>query len=140
MDFSEIASVSGKGGLYKVLTPTRTGVILESLDEKKSKLVAGMQSRISVLKEISIFTTDQDGAVALEEVLRKMHAEFGDDLGVDTQSDTEELRAFVKHVLPNYDQERVYPSDMKKLVAWYYILLKEVPEVFASPAEEKTDK
>ena len=73
MEFSDIASVSGKGGLFKIVSPTRTGVVLESLDEHKKKLVASMHNKVSVLSEISIFTTDSDGAVPLEEVMRKIH-------------------------------------------------------------------
>ena len=56
MNFKDIATVAGKPGLYKILKPTRSGVILESLDEKKAKLVAGMSMRVSILSDISIYT------------------------------------------------------------------------------------
>lgn len=138
MDLNEIASISGKGGLFHIVKPTRSGVIVESLDEQKKKLVIGANHRVSVLKEVSIYTTDAEGSVPLEEVFRKIHEEFGDDPGVDT-SDAEELKAFTKHIIPEYDEERVYPSDMKKLVSWYNILLKNAPEVFEKKEEEKTE-
>ena len=65
MDISEIASVSGKGGLYKILKPGKTGVVLESMDASKTKIVAGATHRISVLNEISIYTTTKEGTVPL---------------------------------------------------------------------------
>ncbi|WKN32290.1 DUF5606 domain-containing protein [Porifericola rhodea] len=135
MDLNEIASISGKGGLFHIVKPTRSGVIVESLDDQKKKLVIGANHRVSVLKEVSIYTTDAEGAVPLEDVFKKIHDEFGDDPGVDT-SDSEELKAFTKHVIPEYDEERVYPSDMKKLVNWYKILLQYAPEIFEDKKEE----
>src|SRR6188768_1527389 len=110
MKLSEIASVSGKGSLYKVVAPTKSGVILESLDEAKTKLVASASTRISLLHEISIYTTTKEGTVPLEEVLKKIKKEFNTDLGVDSNSDASELKAFMKSVLPEYDEARVYVS------------------------------
>ena len=116
MTLAEIASVSGKGGLFKVVAPTKSGVILESMDEAKTKLVATTSHRLSLLHEISIYTTTKEGTVPLEDVLKKINADFGDDLGVDGNSDSEELKSFMKAVLPTYDENRVYISDIKKLV------------------------
>ena len=136
MKLSDIASVSGKGGLFKVVSPTKAGVILESLDESKSKFVATTHHRISVLHEISIYTTTKDGTVPLEDVLKKIYADYGKDPGVDGNSDATELRAFLKSVLPEFDEERVYVSDIKKLAKWYSVLLSYAPEVFSSEKEE----
>ena len=133
MDLSKIASIAGKGGLFRIMKPTRTGVIVEPLNDQKKKLVIGANYRVSVLQEVSIYTTDGEGSIPLEEVFAKIQQEFGDDLGVDT-SDAEELKAFLKHVVPNYDTERVYTSDMKKLVNWYNILSQHAPEVLSSDA------
>jgi hypothetical protein len=130
MELKEIASISGKGGLYKVLKPTKSGVILEALDESKSKLVASATQRLSLLNEISIYTTDKEGTVSLESVLKKINMDFGKDLGVDPESDATELKAFLKSVLPEYDEDRVYVSDIKKLVKWYGVLSHYAPEVF----------
>jgi hypothetical protein len=135
MTLSQIASISGKGGLFKVLAPTKSAIVLESLDEKKSRMVATTHHRVSLLHEISIYTTDKEGTVPLGDVLKKMYAEFGDDPGVDANSDPTELKAFIKSVLPNYDESRVYVSDIKKLVKWYSILLQYAPEVLQEDAE-----
>ena len=130
MKLAEIASVSGKGGLYKVVTSTKSGLILESLDEAKTKLVASGSQRISILHEISIYTNTKEGTAALEDVLKKIHQMYGNDPGVDGESDTNELKAFLKSVLPEYDEDRVYVSDIRKLVKWYGILIKYAPDLF----------
>lgn len=137
MTLSDIATISGKGGLFKVLAPTKSGVILESLDDAKSKMVATTNHRLSLLNEISIYTTTKEGTVGLEDVLKKIHKEFNDDLGVDVNSDPSELKAFMKSVLPDYDEDRVYLSDIKKLVKWYDSILKHAPELFASSVENQ---
>ena len=71
MTLADIASISGKGGLFKVVAPTKSGVILESLDDAKTKLVATTSHKLSLLHEISIYTTTKEGTVPLEEVLKK---------------------------------------------------------------------
>ncbi|SMD41901.1 hypothetical protein SAMN00777080_0435 [Aquiflexum balticum DSM 16537] len=136
MKFNEIATVSGKSGLYKVLKPTRGGVILESMDEKKSKLVVGANQRVSILGEISMYTMTEEGATPLEEVMKKIEKEFQGDLGLDATADADELNAFLKHVLPDYDDTKVYPSDIKKLVSWYKIIRTFAPETLEEQVEE----
>lgn len=135
--FNEIASVSGKGGLYKVVNPTRTGVILEAMDETKKKLVVGMNAKVSVLSDISIYTTDGEGSVPLETVFRKIYDEFGEDTGLGKQSDADELKSFMKFILPAYDEDRVYVSDIKKVVTWYHQLIQLEPQIFKAEATEK---
>ena len=136
MTLAEIATVSGKGGLYKVLAPTKSGVILESFDEPKTKIVASANHRLSLLNEISMYTTTKEGTIGLEKIKKKMHAEFGNDLGVDVNSDASELKALMKSILPEYDESRVYVSDIKKLVRWYESILKHVPEILNTSHEE----
>ena len=138
MTLSDIATISGKGGLFKVFKPAKSGVILESMDEAKTKLVATPNHRLSLLSEISIYTTTKEGTVALADVLKKIKETFGDDLGLDGDAEGNELKSFLKSVLPDYDENRVYVSDIKKLVKWYGILLKYAPEVFL--LENKEDK
>jgi hypothetical protein len=132
MTLSEIATIAGKGGLFKVMAPTKSGVILESIDEAKTKIVATSSSKLSLLQEISIYTRTKEGNIALEDVLKKIYTEFKDDLGVDANSDSTELKAFMKSIIPVYDEERVYTSDIKKLVKWYGIIFKHAPEVLSA--------
>ncbi|MEQ8337695.1 MAG: DUF5606 domain-containing protein [Cyclobacteriaceae bacterium] len=140
MELKDIASVSGKGGLFKILSPTRTGAVLESLDNQKKKMIVGAHSKVSVLSEISIYTTDADGSKPLEEVLKKIHKEFNGDTDLDSSSAPDELKSFLKFILPEYDEARVYVSDIKKLVTWYAILVKEVPEIFTEAKKESKSK
>jgi len=119
-----------------VVAPTKSGVILESLDEAKTKLVATTNHRLSLLNEISIYTTTKEGTVALEDILKKVHKDFGNDLGVDSNSDAVELKAFMKAILPEYDETRVYVSDIKKLVRWYETILKYAPELLTEEKKE----
>lgn len=135
MTLAEIATISGKGGLFKVVAPTKSGVILESLDESKTKLVATSSHRLSLLNEISIYTTTKEGTVALNDVLRKIHADFGSDTGVDGNTDASELKSFMKAILPDYDEDRVYVSDIKKLVKWYELILKYAPEILTETSQ-----
>ena len=139
MTLADIASISGKGGLFKVVAPTKSGVILESLDDAKTKVVATTSHKLSLLHEISIYTTTKEGTVSLEEVLKKIHSDFGEDLGVDSNSDGSELKAFLKAVLPIYDEDRVYVSDIKKLVRWYETILKYAPELLKEKEESKVE-
>lgn len=140
MEIKDIASVSGKPGLYKVIKPTRTGLILESLDGKKAKLVTGPHHRVSLLHEISIYTEDYDKTIPLNEVFSKIYKEFGSDPGVDGKSDPEELKSFLGHIIPDYDKDKVYVSDMKKLASWYGIIVKIAPEILEEKKEEAVSK
>ncbi len=139
MTLAEIATITGKGGLFRVVAPTKSGVILESLDEAKAKMVATTSHRLSLLNEISIYTTTKEGTTPLAEVLKKIKKEFGNDPGVDSNSESGELKSFLKSILPDYDEDRVYVSDIKKLVKWYEIISKFAPEILeeTKKTEEK---
>ena len=136
MELKDIAAVSGKGGLFKVVKPSKSGMILESLDNKKSKIIVGINNQVSLLDEISIYTLDAEGSRPLKEVLQKVQEEFGDDPGVDSKSDPTELKSFLSHILPEHDPDRVYPSDIKKLVSWYKILLREAPDLLTAKSDD----
>ena len=140
MEIKDIAAVSGKGGLFKVIKPTKTGVILESLDDAKAKLVTTMSQKVSVLAEISIYTTGEQESIPLQEVFVKIKNEFGDDLGVDKNSDPDELKSFLAHIMPDYDKDRVYVSDIKKIVNWYLIVYQHAPELLEEIKEETKEE
>ena len=123
MKFTEIAALSGKKGLYKVINPTRSGVVLESLDGTKKRMIVGVSTKVSVFSEISIYVMDEAESVPLQEVFKAIHKMYAGELGLDKKSDPEELKSFFKSILPNYDVDRVYMSDIKKVITWYQILL-----------------
>jgi len=137
MDFNDIATVSGKSGLYKIVSPTRNGMILESMDEQKKRLAVNANSKVSVLGEIGIYTTGKEGSCPIQQVMHKVHLEFAGDTGLTGNSNPEELKSFLKHVLPTYDQDRVYVSDIKKLVNWYHLLAKNHADLLVEKPEEK---
>jgi len=134
MTLREIASISGKPGLFKVVKPTRTGIILESIDEKKKKTIANANSRVSLLEEISIYTST--GSVQLKEVFQEINKAHA--LKIEIDSDEESLFEFIGSVVEDYDQEKVYASDIKKLISWYNIIGEFFPEIIESKETEKS--
>jgi hypothetical protein len=139
MTFKDIAAISGRPGLFRVLKPTRNGMIVETIDEKKQKMVVDAKQRVSILKEISVFTTGADEAVLLEEVFFSIHKQYGQPVEINVK-DNAALAEFLEGVLPNYDREKVYPSDMKKMVIWYNMLVARFPELFIKPVEEAKEE
>ncbi|WP_299457733.1 DUF5606 domain-containing protein [uncultured Microscilla sp.] len=145
MDLKKIAAISGKPGLFKVVKPTRSGVIVESLDKKKRKVVVGATSRMSVLKEVSIYTTDQEGSVPLADVILKIYQDFNEDIQkLNSKTSSADLMAFLKSIVPDYDEEKVYVSDVKKLISWYKLIGENAPETLEELAngthEEEEEK
>ena len=144
IDLRQVAAIAGMSGLFKVVKPTRTGVIVESLEENPKNMVAQARHRMSLLDEISIYTTDEEGTVPLAQVFDLMHQKYGDTLPLGDKPGNEDYKNLLADVLPDYDEERVYVSDMKKLVSWYYIVkdfvgFKEA-EATASEAEAEEGK
>lgn len=133
---NEVAHISGKPGLFKVLKPTRTGVIVETLDAAKQKLVVSGQTRISVLKDISLYLADhQDSTLPLSDLFLQIHAKFNGQLPLEPKKANDaELYAVIADVVPNYDADRVFASDIKKILNWYLILFTFVPELFPAKA------
>ncbi len=133
MDLKEILSVSGKPGLFKTIAQTKTGVIIESLLDGK-RIQAFASDKISSLGEISIFTAGED--MPLREVFRLIREKNADQPAPDAKSDDRTLKAFFETIVPDYDQDRVYVSHMRKLVQWYNLLLANDITDFEAPAEE----
>ena len=121
MDLSKIVSISGKPGLYVIKSQAVGRLIVESVvDGKCSPAVA--RDRMSSLEEISILSTDDDRP--LKEVFKMIHEKMGDKVDFDYKKATpDQLREKFAFVMPDYDEEAVYPSDMKKVFAWYQMLM-----------------
>ena len=115
-----ILAISGQPGLFKLVAEAKNSIIVESLLTGK-RMPAYATSKVSSMEDIAIFT--QTGEVPLKEVLRKMWKnENGQQ--VDKKDSGNDLKAYFQKVLPEYDQDRVYVSDMKKIIQWYNLLLK----------------
>ena len=122
MNLKGIISISGRPGLYKVITQGKNSVIVESLMDKK-RFPAHSSEKISSLEDISMFTYDEDAK--LVDVLTKLFEIQAGAEGPSNKSDEKTLRSKFEEALPNYDKERVYFSDIKKLFQWYNMLLAE---------------
>ena len=118
-NLQKILSVSGQPGLFEYVNQANAGVIVESLINKKRNCF-GMQSRVTSLSDISIYTTSEE--VSLRSVLEKMREHLGEQDAPSPKSDTSVLKSLFNEVLPDYDQDRFYVSHMKKVVEWYNIL------------------
>jgi len=122
MNLQGIVSVAGKPGLWRALAQNKTGFVLESLDGKKTKLVVNLSTaKMAALDEITIFGNEDD--IKLTDVLARMKAA---DSVPDAKADGKAMREFFREVAPDHDEEKVYASDMKKILTWFH-LLKEMP-------------
>lgn len=121
MELKDVVSVAGVPGLHKIVGQRPSGLILESLDEQKRRFPTSLTQKVSILEDIAMFTNTDE--VKLKDVLISINEQEKGGLALpDKKADNNALKAFMEAVLPNYDRERVYVSDMKKLVAWYIIL------------------
>jgi hypothetical protein len=111
-------------------------MIIESLDAQRKKTMVNATHRISILKEISMYTTGEEDSVALGDIMASIREKFGD--ATPKAESNAELEQFMATVLPNYDRTRVYHSDIKKLLRWYNVLAQNAPEVFEGNDEEET--
>jgi hypothetical protein len=134
----EVATISGKPGLYRILKPTRTGVIVESIDEKKQKLVINKTTRVSVLSDISVYTRiSNTHMMPLNGIFRAMRNRFGAELPIDGKTATDtELAEFLVKFAPEYDRNRVHSSDIQKIISWYNILMKHWPEAVPTKSDK----
>jgi hypothetical protein len=140
MDLTKILSISGRPGLYKVISQAKQAVIVESLTDQKRFPVFGHE-KISSLEEISIFTTGEDRS--LKEILKSIYEKLNGQPAIDARGDNKALAAAFLELVPDYDQQRVYISDIRKIISWYNLLLQHnlldfsEPETKNEPAEEK---
>lgn len=136
MALDKILSIGGKPGLYKLLTQTRNGFVGESLLDGK-RVTVGMRNNVSVLSEIAIYTLEEE--VPLREVFQKMKdKEGGKKTGISHKAEKIELEEYFFEILPNYDEDRVYASDIKKVIQWYNILVDNKMADFVEDKEEST--
>jgi len=120
MNLKEILAVVGYSGLYKFISKGRNGVIVESLlDGKRNNLPSSI--KISSLEDIAIFTETEE--IPFEKILRQIYTKENGKPCLSTKSDPKELKDWFAEVLPEYDRNRVYVSDIKKVANWYNILL-----------------
>ncbi|MDB5112523.1 MAG: hypothetical protein JWR67_3637 [Mucilaginibacter sp.] len=133
MNLSGIVSVSGKPGLWKALAQNKNGFVLESLDAQKTKLIANLSTaKLAALDEITIFGYEDD--IKLTDVFERIKTAKNIP---DAKADGKVLRTFFREIAPDHDEEKVYASDMKKVISWYHIL-KDMPQFNEEAPEKET--
>ncbi len=143
MTLDKILAISGKPGLYVLRVQTRSGFVAESLQDGK-KITVGLRSNVSLLSEISIYTNDDEKLLA--DVMRNIAIKENEGPAISHKEDNATMAAYFKEILPNYDEDRVYPSDIKKVLNWYNMLQakgmvsKEVPAAAKEVATEEASK
>ncbi|MBD3890011.1 DUF5606 family protein [Olleya marilimosa] len=122
MALDKVLAIAGKPGLYKLVTQTRGGFIAESLIDNR-RMSVGIQQNVSILSEIAIYTLTEE--VPLKDVLSKIKdKESGAQTSISHKDSKDKLEEYFFEVLPDYDEDRVYPSDIKKVIQWYNMLQK----------------
>lgn len=119
MKLKDILSISGEGGLFKFIAQGKNSIIVEHLTTKK-RTVAHATAKVSSLEDIAIFTDGED--LPLGEVFDKIHEKENGGAAIDHKVPAAELLAYFEEAVPDYDHDRVYVSDIKKLISWYNIL------------------
>jgi len=151
MNLESIISITGKPGLFKVLSKIKNGLVVESISDGK-KMPVHASDKVSALSDISIYT--YEGDIPLVDVYEKMFEKTGGKTTIEHKSKPEELRSYIKEIIEDIDEERVYNSDLKKLFQWFNLLVsngllkpekkeKEKEKTKKEPKakkEEKTDK
>ena len=133
-----ILAISGKPGLYRLINRGNRSLIVETLDAQKKRMPAFGADKIISLADIAMYTDEEE--VPLRQVLKNIYdMEGGKPTTIDyRKASNEELADFMAKALPNYDRDHVYPSDMKKLVQWYNILIENGVTDFEEPKAEET--
>lgn len=140
MSLEKVISISGKPGLYKLITQTRGGFVAESLIDKK-RISVSVQNNVSVLSEIAIYTlTEEVPLLKVFENIKKK--ENGAPTSVKAKDSKDKLEEYFFDVLPDYDEDRVYASDIKKVIQWYNLLqahdmLDELSTKDKTPSDEE---
>lgn len=137
MAIDKILSISGKPGLYQLITQTRTGLLVESLIDGK-KATINVRQNVSLLSEIAIYSLTAE--VPLAEVFQKMHAKENGGEAISHKSSKDELEEYFFGVMPDYDEDRVYASDIKKIVQWYNLLVKNGITDFSTEEEASEEE
>ncbi len=137
MNIEKIVSILGKPGLYEVISQSKKSVIVESLTDKKRFPVNSVQS-ISALSDIAIYTYEEE--VPLKDVLYSIYKKEDGKQSIDPKSEKKKLLAFFSEVLPGYDEERVYVSNIKKIIQWYNTLVAAGFDFTALEEKEETEK
>lgn len=134
----EVAHIAGRPGLFKIIKPGRAGVIVEAMDGQGKREMVSVNAKVSVLKDISIYSEEFNKSTPLADIFTTMREKHGEKVDFDTKNASQdEFFAFFSEIMPDFDQERVYSSDIKKIIQWYNLLSASMPELFEESKEEE---
>ena len=119
MSFQKILAISGKPGLYELKVRTRSGFVAEALLDGK-KITVGLRSNVSLLSEIAVYTYNEE--VKLIEIFKTIAAKENGEPTISHKESDDTLKSYFREILPEFDEDRVYTSDIKKIFNWYNIL------------------
>ncbi len=138
MDLSKILTITGRPGLYRHIAQSKNSAVVESLEDGK-RSSAFISEQLSSLSDIAVFTTGED--IKLEEVFKKIYEKENGKKALKHNAPVEEIKKYFNETVPEYDKERVYVSDLKKILKWYGILIDaNILEFSAESEEDKEDK
>ncbi|MDD6210730.1 MAG: DUF5606 domain-containing protein [Bacteroidales bacterium] len=133
-----ILSISGKPGLFKLISQAKNIIFVESISDHK-RIPVHSRDKVVSLGDIAIYTTDEE--VPLSTVMDAIkNKENGKNASIPSNASADELRDYLGSVLPNFDRDRVYPSDIKKLITWYNLLINAGLDDFVEKTEETEEK
>ena len=135
MDLTKTVSISGKSGLYKIVNQGKNVVIVESIADQK-RFPAFGHEKMSSLEEITVFTTGEDKP--LKDIFKSFYEKLEGKPAIDPKSENPALLKFFLEMVPDYDQEKVYVSDIRKMISWYNLLIEHNLVDFTKIEEEKT--
>lgn len=140
MDLKDFIAIKGKGDLYRILAKTPKGIIVEALNESKTRFKVEPNLSVLLLYDITIFSNDNKD-LFLRDVFKNTYKKDGKVVPVNYKDDTFKLKEYFREIAPNYDEEKVYISDIKKIIKWYSILVSWYPDVIENiEKEEEVDK
>jgi hypothetical protein len=140
MSLQKILAISGKPGLFELKIQTRTGFVAESFLDGK-KITVGMRSNVSLLSEIAVYTYDEE--IKLAQVFKAIATKENDGLSISHKEDNTVLTSYFREILPEFDEDRVYASDIKKIINWYNMLQPKgivTVEVLSEVEKEEAEK
>ncbi len=132
-----ILAISGQQGLFKHIAESRNNIIVESIENGK-RMPVYSTSKVSALEDIAIYTSSAD--VPLKDVFKAISEKENGGQAINHKSSANELKAYFKEILPDYDKERVYVSDIKKVILWYNILQEKEMLDFSEEEEEENQE
>lgn len=122
MDMEKLVAVSGVSSVMKLVSTKKNGLFLEDFDSKKIRFYSSRKYNFTPLESISIYVEADDDTIPLGEVLGKMKEQSEDNPPADVKASSDDLKAYFEQVLPSYNREQVYVSDIKKIIKWFNYL------------------